>query len=139
VIIMTSCSATDLAIDFTLHHTRGPRKKSWGIEMTLISSFMRGVARHTRLADIVSLVHHGRLRQGTNRTRGRRCSDCSCNLGAWFLPLQMPWSPLSLSGLGRVSYVGCLLRLISLNMVVPNDPKEDMKVQSPENSPANGW
>ncbi|CAE6367628.1 unnamed protein product [Rhizoctonia solani] len=47
--------ATDLAIDFTLHHTRGPRKKSWGIEMTLISSFMRGVARHTRLADIAML------------------------------------------------------------------------------------
>ncbi|KAF8753878.1 Steryl acetyl hydrolase [Rhizoctonia solani] len=47
--------ATDLAIDFALHHTRGPRKKSWGIEMTLISSFMRGVARHTRLADITML------------------------------------------------------------------------------------
>ncbi|CAE7213385.1 unnamed protein product [Rhizoctonia solani] len=47
--------ATDLAIDFTLHHTRGPRKKSWGIEMTLITSFMRGVGRHTRLADIAML------------------------------------------------------------------------------------
>ncbi|CAE6355941.1 unnamed protein product [Rhizoctonia solani] len=47
--------ATDLAIDFALHHTRGPRKKSWGIEMTLISSFMRGVARHTRLTDITML------------------------------------------------------------------------------------
>ncbi|CAE6526435.1 unnamed protein product [Rhizoctonia solani] len=47
--------ATDLAIDFTLHHTRGPRRKSWGIEMTLISSFMRGVARHTRLTDIAML------------------------------------------------------------------------------------
>ncbi|EUC57357.1 lipase/esterase from carbohydrate esterase family CE10 protein, putative [Rhizoctonia solani AG-3 Rhs1AP] len=46
---------TDLAIDFALHHTRGPRKKSWGIEMTLITSFMRGVARHTRLADIAML------------------------------------------------------------------------------------
>ncbi|KAH7338792.1 Alpha/Beta hydrolase protein [Rhizoctonia solani] len=47
--------ATDLAIDFALHHTRGPRKKSWGIEMTLITSFMRGVARHTRLTDITML------------------------------------------------------------------------------------
>ncbi|CUA67392.1 Acetyl-hydrolase [Streptomyces hygroscopicus] [Rhizoctonia solani] len=46
---------TDLAIDFALHHTRGPRKKSWGIEMTLITSFMRGVARHTRLTDITML------------------------------------------------------------------------------------
>ncbi|KAB5593209.1 hypothetical protein CTheo_3372 [Ceratobasidium theobromae] len=46
---------TELAIDFASHHIRGPRKKSWGIEMTLISSFMRGVGRHTRLADITML------------------------------------------------------------------------------------
>jgi len=47
--------ATDLATDFVSHHVYGPRKKSWGIEMTLISSFMRGVGRHTRFADITML------------------------------------------------------------------------------------
>ncbi|KAG8716850.1 hypothetical protein FRC09_015104 [Ceratobasidium sp. 395] len=47
--------ATDLATDFVSHHIWGPRKKSWGIEMTLISSFMRGVGRHTRLTDITML------------------------------------------------------------------------------------
>ncbi|KAG8739892.1 hypothetical protein FRC10_005026 [Ceratobasidium sp. 414] len=47
--------ATDLASDFVSHHIWGPRKKSWGIEMTLLSSFMRGVGRHTRLTDITML------------------------------------------------------------------------------------
>ncbi|KAG9092550.1 hypothetical protein FS749_015648 [Ceratobasidium sp. UAMH 11750] len=55
--LMTSYDhpATDLASDFVSHHIWGPRKKSWGIEMTLLSSFMRGVGRHTRLTDITML------------------------------------------------------------------------------------
>jgi hypothetical protein len=42
-----------MTIDILSHHIIGPRKKSWGIEMTLITSFMRGAARHSSLIDIV--------------------------------------------------------------------------------------
>jgi hypothetical protein len=35
------------------HNIWGPRRKSWGIEMTLITSFMRGASRHSALVDIV--------------------------------------------------------------------------------------
>jgi hypothetical protein len=48
--------ASSLALDVISHHVWGPRRKSWGIEMTILSSLMRDVSRHSALADIVSAV-----------------------------------------------------------------------------------
>ncbi|QRV80404.1 carbohydrate esterase family 10 protein [Ceratobasidium sp. AG-Ba] len=53
--MFVATKAADLTTDFVSHHIWGPRKRSWGIEMTLISSFMRNVGRHTRLTDITML------------------------------------------------------------------------------------
>lgn len=44
--------ASSLALDVISHHVWGPRRKSWGIEMTILSSLMRDVSRHSALADI---------------------------------------------------------------------------------------
>ncbi|KAI0699386.1 Alpha/Beta hydrolase protein [Cerioporus squamosus] len=44
--------ATTLAADVLSHQIWGPRRKSWGIEMTLLSSIMRGVGRYSHLTDI---------------------------------------------------------------------------------------
>ncbi|TBU37593.1 Alpha/Beta hydrolase protein [Dichomitus squalens] len=44
--------ATTLAADVVSHQIWGPRRKSWGIEMTLLSSIMRGVSRYSYLTDI---------------------------------------------------------------------------------------
>ncbi|OJT04454.1 Esterase [Trametes pubescens] len=44
--------ATTLAADALSHHLWGPPRKSWGIEMTLLSSMMRGVSRYSHLTDI---------------------------------------------------------------------------------------
>ncbi|KAL7285552.1 hypothetical protein ACG7TL_000656 [Trametes sanguinea] len=44
--------ATTLAADVLSHHLWGPPRKSWGIEMTLLSSIMRGVSRYSHLANI---------------------------------------------------------------------------------------
>ena len=47
-------AATEVTGDVLSHHVWGPRKKSWGIEMTIVSSLMRGAGRHSTLVDIVS-------------------------------------------------------------------------------------
>nr|VWO94048.1 Hormone-sensitive lipase [Ganoderma boninense] len=44
--------ATTLAADVLSHQLWGPRRKSWGIEMTLLSSIMRGLSRYSYLTDI---------------------------------------------------------------------------------------
>ncbi|KAI1793186.1 Alpha/Beta hydrolase protein [Ganoderma leucocontextum] len=44
--------ATTLAADILSHQLWGPRRKSWGIEMTLLSSIMRGLSRYSYLTDI---------------------------------------------------------------------------------------
>ncbi len=44
--------------DVLTHAFWGPRKKSWGIEMTLISGLMRGAGRHTALMDLVGATPH---------------------------------------------------------------------------------
>ena len=49
-------SASSLAFDVISHHLWGPRRKSWGIEMTIITSLMRDVSRHSALADIVGAI-----------------------------------------------------------------------------------
>lgn len=46
---------SSLALDVISHHVWGPRRKSWGIEMTILSSLMRDVSRHAALADIAMI------------------------------------------------------------------------------------
>ena len=48
--------ATTLAVDVLSHQLWGPRRKSWGIEMTVLAAIMRDVSLHTHLADLVR--HH---------------------------------------------------------------------------------
>ncbi|KAF9469782.1 Alpha/Beta hydrolase protein [Collybia nuda] len=47
--------ATEVTGDVLSHHVWGPRKKSWGIEMTVVSSIMRGAGRHSSLVDIATI------------------------------------------------------------------------------------
>lgn len=44
--------AACLARDIVAYSIWGPRRRTWGIEMTIISSLMRDVSRHSALADI---------------------------------------------------------------------------------------
>ncbi|KAF9454211.1 alpha/beta-hydrolase [Macrolepiota fuliginosa MF-IS2] len=44
--------ATELTTDVLSHQIWGPRRKSWGIEMTIATSLVRGTGRHTGLIDI---------------------------------------------------------------------------------------
>ncbi|KAI9570347.1 Alpha/Beta hydrolase protein [Boletus coccyginus] len=44
--------ASSLARDIIVYHIWGPRRRTWGIEMTMINSMMRDVSRHSSLADI---------------------------------------------------------------------------------------
>ncbi|KAG6380959.1 Alpha/Beta hydrolase protein [Boletus reticuloceps] len=45
-------TASSLARDIIVYHIWGPRRRTWGIEMTVINSVMRDVSRHSSLADI---------------------------------------------------------------------------------------
>jgi len=45
--------ATEVTVDIVLHNLWGPRRKSWGIEMTIINSLMRDAGRHSALVDVV--------------------------------------------------------------------------------------
>ncbi|KAG6878133.1 hypothetical protein C0993_011847 [Termitomyces sp. T159_Od127] len=47
--------ATEITGDVLSHHVWGPRKKSWGIEMTIVSSIMRGAGRHSSFVDIATI------------------------------------------------------------------------------------
>jgi hypothetical protein len=47
---------TEVFWELCCHHLMGPRKKSWGIEMTLITSLIRNAGLHSYLADVVSLT-----------------------------------------------------------------------------------
>ncbi|KAL4070716.1 Alpha/Beta hydrolase protein [Scleroderma citrinum] len=44
--------ASSLARDIVSYHIWGPRRRTWGIEMTILSSLMRDVSRDSALADI---------------------------------------------------------------------------------------
>ncbi|KAF8808071.1 alpha/beta-hydrolase [Phlegmacium glaucopus] len=46
--------ATEVTSDVLSHHIWGPRRQSWGIEMTIVSSLIRGAERHSALVDIAS-------------------------------------------------------------------------------------
>lgn len=48
-----SSAATEVTTDVLSHHIWGPRRKSWGIEMTIVTSLIRGAERHSALVDIV--------------------------------------------------------------------------------------
>jgi len=53
-------AATEITSDVLSHHIWGPRRKTWGIEMTIITSLLRGADRHSAFVDIASLNsrHH---------------------------------------------------------------------------------
>ncbi|KAF9787074.1 hypothetical protein BJ322DRAFT_1099369 [Thelephora terrestris] len=42
----------ELAMDVFSHHISGPRRKSWGIEMTIVNSLARDASSHSHLFDI---------------------------------------------------------------------------------------
>ncbi|EPQ60247.1 alpha/beta-hydrolase [Gloeophyllum trabeum ATCC 11539] len=45
----------DIVGDVIAHQLWGPRRKSWGIEMTLLTSFMRNAGKHSQLVDIATI------------------------------------------------------------------------------------
>ncbi|KIP11685.1 hypothetical protein PHLGIDRAFT_437020 [Phlebiopsis gigantea 11061_1 CR5-6] len=47
--------ASDLVSAVVSHQLRGPLKKSWGIQMTILTCIMRDVSRHSHLADIAMI------------------------------------------------------------------------------------
>lgn len=53
--VVVVSKATEVTGDVLSHHVWGPRKKSWGIEMTIVSSLMRGAGRHSTLVDITTI------------------------------------------------------------------------------------
>ncbi|KAF5385349.1 hypothetical protein D9615_001202 [Tricholomella constricta] len=53
--VVVVSKATEITGDVLSHHVWGPRKKSWGIEMTIVSSIMRGAGRHSSLVDIATI------------------------------------------------------------------------------------
>ncbi|EIN13871.1 lipase/ esterase [Punctularia strigosozonata HHB-11173 SS5] len=52
---LAASKATEVALDLASHSLFGPRRKSWGLEMTLITSFMRNVGKHSHLVDIATV------------------------------------------------------------------------------------
>ena len=54
-LFMAVCSSgLELAVDVLSHHIYGPRRKTWGIEMTIVNSLARDASSHSHLFDIVS-------------------------------------------------------------------------------------
>ncbi|KAL1740797.1 Alpha/Beta hydrolase protein [Schizophyllum fasciatum] len=49
---LVAFKTTELAHEMVRYTLWGPRKPSWGIEMTLINALMRGAAQHSALVDI---------------------------------------------------------------------------------------
>ncbi|KAJ3807298.1 Alpha/Beta hydrolase protein [Lentinula aff. lateritia] len=52
---VAAVKATELTGAVLAHQIWGPKKKSWGIEMTILNSLMRGVNRHSHLVDITTI------------------------------------------------------------------------------------
>ncbi|KAK2461449.1 hypothetical protein APHAL10511_005912 [Amanita phalloides] len=50
--MLVATKATEVTTEVITHHIRGPRRKTWGIEMTVVTSLVRGAARHSSLVDI---------------------------------------------------------------------------------------
>ncbi|KAL0068594.1 hypothetical protein AAF712_004309 [Marasmius tenuissimus] len=55
VLAAMKSKSTELAFDLASYQIWGPRKKSWGLEMTVINSLMRGAGRHSALVDITTI------------------------------------------------------------------------------------
>ncbi|KAJ7193352.1 Alpha/Beta hydrolase protein [Mycena pura] len=54
-VVLNRVPATEMTGAVIAHTIWGPRRKSWGIEMTLITSFMRGAGRHSALVGIATI------------------------------------------------------------------------------------
>jgi acetyl esterase/lipase len=50
--VFVAVKATEVTTEIIVHHVRGPRRKTWGIEMTIVTSLVRGTARHSALVEI---------------------------------------------------------------------------------------
>ncbi|PFH52271.1 hypothetical protein AMATHDRAFT_140379 [Amanita thiersii Skay4041] len=50
--MVVATKATEVTTEVVAHHLRGPRRKTWGIEMTIVTSLIRGAGRHSALVDI---------------------------------------------------------------------------------------
>ncbi|KDQ63109.1 hypothetical protein JAAARDRAFT_29104 [Jaapia argillacea MUCL 33604] len=50
-----AAKATEVATEVVYHHVWGPRRKTWGIEMTLLTTIMRNAAQHSQLVDIATI------------------------------------------------------------------------------------
>lgn len=53
--VFVATKATEVTSDVLSHHIWGPRRQSWGIEMTIVSSLIRGAERHSALVDIETI------------------------------------------------------------------------------------
>ncbi|ESK92686.1 putative lipase esterase from carbohydrate esterase family ce10 [Moniliophthora roreri MCA 2997] len=53
--LLAATKTTELTLDLLSYQIWGPRKKSWGLEMTIINSLMRGAGRHSALVDITTI------------------------------------------------------------------------------------
>ncbi|KAK7058523.1 hypothetical protein VNI00_002159 [Paramarasmius palmivorus] len=53
--VVAAAKTTELTLDLLSYQIWGPRKKSWGLEMTIINSLMRGAGRHSALVDITTI------------------------------------------------------------------------------------
>ncbi|KAF9567818.1 alpha/beta-hydrolase, partial [Agrocybe pediades] len=58
---IVASKATEVTSDVLSHHIWGPRRKSWGIEMTIVTSLIRGAERHSALGTIRMLMGIGGL------------------------------------------------------------------------------
>ncbi|KAF9074924.1 Alpha/Beta hydrolase protein [Rhodocollybia butyracea] len=50
--VIAVVKATEVVGAILVHNIYGPKKRSWGIEMTIINTIMRGANRHSALVDI---------------------------------------------------------------------------------------
>ena len=91
-------SGAEIFSDVMSHYIWGPRRPSWGIEMTLISSFMRNTNRHTQLADIVSKMFYC-LRMCVEPTLHSLLENHTRSHGDWGT------CPLALECNGHASYL----------------------------------
>ncbi|KAI9462408.1 Alpha/Beta hydrolase protein [Lactarius psammicola] len=52
---LIALKATEVAGDVVSHQIWGPRKKSWGLPMTILAGLMRDAGRHSKLVDIATI------------------------------------------------------------------------------------
>ncbi|KIL60784.1 hypothetical protein M378DRAFT_130353 [Amanita muscaria Koide BX008] len=53
--VFMATKATDVASEIITHYIHGPRRNTWGIEMTIVTSIIRGAARHSALVNISTI------------------------------------------------------------------------------------